>query len=146
MSAIRASAFGWIGTGYWNYAGTSTDGITFNGGTTAGDIQWWNDGAMVDAQKRIVVGEAGAIASSSDGVKWNMVTTPKKEDLYAVTFRGARGAAVGAHGTVLVTADSGGTWTDHSTGLDSFLGGVRFVDDTTLLVVGEHGAVLRTSL
>jgi photosystem II stability/assembly factor-like uncharacterized protein/predicted esterase len=147
VSAIRASASGWLASGYWNYAGRSVDGAVFSQAAIPGETQWWNDGVLVTSTRAIIVGEGGAIASSDDGgATWSMRPSPTKEDLYAVTFRGTRGAAVGAHGAVIVTTDGGATWTDKSTGIDGYLGGARLIDDTTLVVAGEKGAILRTAL
>jgi predicted esterase len=145
ISAIRASGTSWLALGYWNYIGRSTDGAAFDQVTIPGATQWWNDGAFAEGGRTFAVGEGGAMRSSSDGTTWSTVTTPTIEDLYAVAFRGSRGAAVGAHGTVIVTADGGASWTSRPTGLDGFFGGVRFADDTTLIVTGEHGSALRMS-
>lgn len=147
LSAVRASPSGWLATGYWNYAARSSDGSAFSQVTLPGETQWWNDGVLATASRAFVVGEGGAIATSGDGgATWTRIASPTKEDLYAITFRGARGAAVGAHGAVIVTADGGTTWTDRSTGTDGFIGAARFVDDVTLVVGGEKGTILRATL
>lgn len=145
LSAIRVSGTRWLALGYWNYIGRSADGATFDEVTIPGTTQWWNDGAFADGGRTFAVGEGGAMRSSSDGTTWSTVATPTDEDLYAVAFRAMRGAAVGAHGTVIVTTDGGATWMARPTGLDGFLGGVRFADPATLIVTGEHGAALRLS-
>lgn len=147
VSAVRATEAGWLSFGYWNYAGHSTDGTTFAPAALEGQTQWWNDGAAPSASTVVAVGEGGVIQRSADqGVTFGPVVSATKEDLYAVTFRGQRGVAVGAHGTAIVTLDGGVTWSDRSTGIDGYLGGARFLDDATVIVVGEGGTVLRLSL
>lgn len=143
VSAIRTSGNDFLATGYWNYAGRSSDGATFTQGDIAGEVQWWNDVASSGA-RAIAVGEGGAI-STSTGSNWTSLNSPTKEDLYAITFKNHRGVAVGAHGSVIVSTDDGVTWTARPTNLDGFLGGVRFVNDDTFVVVGERGTILRAS-
>jgi photosystem II stability/assembly factor-like uncharacterized protein len=146
LTAIRPAGTSWLGVGYF-YAGHSTDGVTFADATPDSTTQWWNDASLVTSTHGVIVGEGGRVDVTDDGgATFTAAMTATKEDLYAVALRGSRGVAVGAHGSVIVTADGGATWTDRSTGLDGFLGGVRFVDDTTVVVAGERGAVLRLSL
>ena len=74
------------------------------------------------------------------------VVAPTTEDLYAASFRdGDHGVGVGAHGAAFVTHDGGINWSDVSTGLDGYLGAATWLEDTTLIVAGERGAVLRRS-
>jgi hypothetical protein len=42
-----------------------------------------------------------------------------------------------------VTSNGGSTWTDRSTGLDVFVGDVKWLDASTVIVVDEKGTVLR---
>jgi photosystem II stability/assembly factor-like uncharacterized protein/predicted esterase len=147
VSAVRAAPSGtWLALGYWDYMGQSSDGVTYGAPNPPQQIQWYNDGASAPGGKWWVVGEKGTIDSSSDdAASFTAQTAPLSlEDLYAVAFGddGLRGMAVGAHGAAYVTTDGGATWTDASTGLDGFLGDVKWIDAHTLLVVGEHGTVL----
>ena len=145
-SAVRATSAGFLATGYWNYAGRSPDGASFEHGSMPGETQWWNGVSAATGARAVAVGEGGAIVASTDsGASWASVSSATTEDLYAVTFRGARGVAVGAHGMVITSTDDGATWTARPTHLDAFLGGVRFLDDATFVVVGERGTILRAS-
>ncbi len=144
-AAVRPSATGWLAVGYWNWAGRSNDGIKFQGSEMPGATQWWNDVATTSTGA-ITVGEGGALATTTDGVSWSLGSAPKNEDLYAVASRGSTVVAVGAHGSIIVSKDGGATFSDRSTGLDAFLGAVRFLDDDTILVAGERGTVLRADL
>jgi photosystem II stability/assembly factor-like uncharacterized protein len=146
IAAIRRSDEKWLALGYYNFVGASSDGTTFSGAPLAGTTQWWNDG-VIGAGFIVVVGEGGAIMRSADGGdSFTAVTSPTKADLYAVTARGTRLVAVGAHGAVIESSDGGVTWTDRSTGLDGYLGAVRFLSDTTVIVLGERGTALRREL
>lgn len=148
LASVRAGTNGgWLATGYWNYAALSSDGVEFTQVALPGETQWWNDGALLDGGNAVVVGEGGAIAASFDqGATWDLRASPVHEDLYSVVFRGAKGVAVGAHGAVVVTSDGGSTWTARPTGLDGFVGGARFLDDTTFVIAGENGSVLKGTL
>jgi poly(3-hydroxybutyrate) depolymerase/photosystem II stability/assembly factor-like uncharacterized protein len=150
MTAVRQGPTGtWIGIGYYDYIGRSTDGVTFTAMAPPTDLQWHNGVAAAPGGRFWIVGEKGSIlASADDGLTWAVQAAPRAEDLYAVGFApdGLRGVAVGAHGTAFRTSDGGATWLDDSTGLDGFLGGVEWIDDHTVVVVGESGTVLTRSL
>ena len=139
---IKASAAGtWIASGYYDYIGRSTDGVTFASITLPVDVQWLMGIAPGPSGQWWVVGEAGTvIASSDDGMTWAAQTVPTTEDLYAVAFYDAsRGVAVGAHGAAIVTTDGGQTWQDRATGIDAYLGDATWLDANTVLVVGGLG-------
>ena len=53
--------------------------------------------------------------------------------------------AVGESGTIQTTKDGGKTWTAQTSGTDSNLSGMDFVNETTGWVVGEGGAVVYTN-
>ena len=53
-----------IGLGYWNYIGRSTDGITFTPSAAALETQWYNDVAAAPSGQFWVVGEKGTILHS----------------------------------------------------------------------------------
>lgn len=84
--------------------------------------------------------------SADGGATFVAVAAPTRDDLYAVAVRGVRAVAVGAHGSVIVSNDGGLTWSLRPTGLDGFLGAVRFLSDSTVLVLGERGTALRREL
>lgn len=129
--------------GYYDYIGRAAAG---SGTTTAVDhassAEWWNAVAAVAGGRFWVVGDDGAIlASTDDGLTWAAQASGTTANLYGVHFADARhGAAVGLHGTVVVTADGGEHWTARPVGLDRFLGGV-VVAATAITVVGEGGLV-----
>jgi poly(3-hydroxybutyrate) depolymerase len=145
-SVTRSDAGTWIATGLY-YLGRSDDGVDFSPSTQWFGVDWLNDAAAAPGGLWWVVGEAGSIWSSDDdGISWIDRSVPGADDLYAVSFLDAQqGMAVGLHGTALYTADGGRSWDDVSTGLDAFLGDLHWIDDETVLVVGEGGAALTWS-
>lgn len=84
--------------------------------------------------------------STDGGASFESVASSTTEDLYAVAARGQHVVAVGAHGAAVESSDAGVTWTNRSTGLDGYLGAVRFLSATSILVLGEHGTALRRDL
>ena len=108
---------------------------------------WINDAAPTEANTWVMVGEAGTIwRSTNDAVNFTGTQTASGVDLYAVSFSSAHpstGLAVGRAGEAWLTTDGGNAWDDVSTGLDVFLGDVRWLADGTAVVVGEAGTVLR---
>jgi hypothetical protein len=134
-----------IVAGYYDFIGRAPHGETTATQVDHGAFaEWWNGVATVGG-KFWVVGDGGAIITSSDdGVTWTAQTSGTTENLYSIAFADAdHGAAVGRRGTVLVTSDGGTTWTPRPLGRDIFLGGVA-VDDTTITVAGEGGLVARS--
>jgi len=75
---------------------------------------------------------------------WNWGSpTPQGQTIKALEFRGARGYAAGDFGTLLVTDDSGGTWTGAATGVTQAFDHVSILDDDSVVVSG--GCIVRRS-
>lgn len=72
----------------------------------------WNDVALVDESRIVVVGEFGRIlVSENSGASWVEIPSPVPSSLMAVAFRDVlNGVAVGLEGVVLVTNDGGKIW------------------------------------
>ena len=73
----------------------------------------WNDISFHE-KRGWMVGEYGRIrVSNDDGVSWHEVESPTKMSLMAVAFKDAEnGVAVGMNGLILVSQNSGETWTE----------------------------------
>ncbi len=69
--------------------------------------------------------------------------TPQGAPLAALAGDGRAMAAVGRHGSALVSSDGGATWAVASTGVTADLHGVA-MRGTLVIAVGEHGTILRS--
>ena len=59
-----------------------------------------------------LVGQAGVVLLTTDGISWTRVPFPQPVDLAAVTARDGRSASVTtADGRIFTTTDAGATWT-----------------------------------
>ena len=78
---------------------------------------------------------------------WSAQTSGTSNDLAGVSFVDANhGWAVGADGTILVTADAGASWSAQTSGTSFFsLSGVSFVDANHGWAVGSAGTILATA-
>jgi len=63
-----------------------------------------------DGVSLIIVGDAGQVLTSTDGVSWFVPTTPTSNDLYSVSSVGDDLIACGYKGTVLRSQDGGQSW------------------------------------
>lgn len=97
-------------------------------------------GVHADAAGRMVAvgGDGDVIRWSGSG--WEDVYTGSSHDLFGVTSLGDRTYAVGRYGEILVEEE--GTWSSQSSGGDSRLKAVARLDATSLVAVGQGGAVL----
>jgi len=84
----------------------------------------------------------GAVNVGHSGWSWGS-PTPQGQTIRVLEFQGARGYAAGGFGTVLVTDDSGATWTGAATGVTQALDRVSIVDADSVVVSG--GCVVRRS-
>jgi predicted esterase len=137
-----------IAVGYYDYVGRSTGGDLVASPHQA-VAEWWNDVAAGPGGLFLVVGDTGAVnRSTDDGLTWFSASVPADSALYAVAIGpdGSRAAAAGLGGQVIYTADGGSTWDTLPTGQDRFVGAIVFLDDDTVLLLGERGSVLRADL
>ena len=84
----------------------------------------------------------GAVTVGHSGWSWGS-PSPQGQTVRALEFEGARGYAAGAFGTVLVTGDSGLTWTGAATGTTQTLDRISIVDTDSVVVSG--GCLVRRS-
>ncbi len=144
------------------YVRRSTDGGRTWGPVTGlpeaieGEYGFAASGSCIDVTAgvaRIVTGGARARCFSrrDTGRSWQSVGLPLEHGApaggaFAVTFDGRRGVVVGglydeperAAGTAAWTADGGATWTRSNAG--GFRSAVAWLDESTVLAVGSHGA------
>ena len=84
----------------------------------------------------------GAVTVGHSGWSWGS-PSPQGQTIRALELEGARGYAAGAFGTVLVTGDSGLSWTGAATGTTETLDRVSIVDADSVVVSG--GCIVRRS-
>jgi len=87
----------------------------------------------------------GAIVRTMDGgSSWETVYFGN-EELFGIDFTwGGIGYAVGDHGVILQTFDSGGTWTSVDSGVTDALHAIDFPSETKGTAVGDNGIIVRT--
>lgn len=94
-----------------------------------------------------VVGDAGAVFLTTDGVHWRQSASGTQATLLAADFApDSSGFTVGSDGTILRTTDGGATWNEQTSGLE---GSERSLTSVACLLPGEAwtvgaGAALRT--
>jgi photosystem II stability/assembly factor-like uncharacterized protein len=99
-------------------------------------------GALVGAALLLPAAAQGAVTVGHSGWNWGS-PSPQGQTIRALEFEGARGYAAGAFGTVLVTDDSGSTWTGAATGTTESLDRISIVDSDSVVVSG--GCLVRRS-
>ncbi|BFN38301.1 YCF48-related protein [Fidelibacter multiformis] len=103
-----------------------------------------------DAQNGVLVGDEGAIYSTTDGAKTLtpvIAADPAVPDLVDVHFADANnGYAVGDDGLILKTTDGGSNWIDVSdTNVVVDLAGVAVISDQVAYVAGDDSTLLKTT-
>jgi hypothetical protein len=94
----------------------------------------------------IAVGDGGTVVQYNGG-SWQEENSGTIDNLYGVSFDGGAGdaIAVGAHGTVLHSTDSGSSWSIEASGTTQDLYAVSCPSTSTCWAVGAGGAVLATT-
>jgi hypothetical protein len=90
----------------------------------------------------VVVGDAGTILTSQDGIVWTARTSGTTRDLFGLTYANGLWVACGTNGTILTSA-SAITWTARSSGTSNLLQDITH-DGAQFVVVGSGGTI-RTS-
>lgn len=103
--------------------------------------------AFSDREHGIVVGEFGVVLISGDaGEHFARVESGSDQLLFAVMTTGSGGAvAVGAEGTVLESADRGGSWQRRKVPVTEHLFGVSSRADRTVIVGADGTLLMRSS-
>jgi photosystem II stability/assembly factor-like uncharacterized protein len=102
------------------------------------------------AQSSAPAGEAahhevsGAEVAQASGLNGVFHAT-SHDGLFAITFRGPHGWAVGEHGLLVTTEDGGQTWTVQPKLIDSALLAIDMADDQRGVIVGQGGAIFVTT-
>ena len=98
----------------------------------------FTDVHFIDALNGCVVGELGAIFTTSDGgsswIERDSGTSMNLEDVFYASPESIY--TVGAGGAILFSEDGGTTWSGQSSGTTDYLGGIHFTDPVTGWAVG----------
>ena len=97
---------------------------------------------LVVASLSFAPGAHGTVTVGHSGWNWGS-PSPQGQTIRALEFDGARGYAAGDFGTVLITEDSGATWTGAATGITETLNRISIVDESSVVVSG--GCIVRRS-
>lgn len=84
----------------------------------------------------VAIGEDGVPLTSSDGINWQLVTSPITDSLNSVIFAAGRFIAVGDGGFVAVSFD-GTTWITIAANVTANLSDIIFVEDRFIVVGGN---------
>jgi hypothetical protein len=91
----------------------------------------------------VVVGGAGTIITSTDGISWTSRTSPHSNAINDVTYENSTFVAVGDTGNIITSSD-GISWTSRTSNTSQLLFGVAY-GNSTFVVVGNSGTVLTSS-
>jgi photosystem II stability/assembly factor-like uncharacterized protein len=125
---------------------TTDAGLTWTpvsvSGAPAGDVM--RRLAFTSASTGVLAAGSGLYRTTDGGATWAAVAAGPFSD---VAFRSAQvGIAVGGgRGAIALTSDGGLTWTGVVQPISVYLSGVAWADPTTVVAVGDAGAVLRNT-
>lgn len=97
-------------------------------------------GVAFGANRFVVVGELGAVQTSSDGTNWTAQTSGTANTLTDLVFANNRFVAVGNNGTIL-TSPNGSDWSAATSGTANALAGVTYANGI-YVAVGASSTVL----
>ncbi|MDT8322627.1 MAG: YCF48-related protein [Bacteroidota bacterium] len=98
-----------------------------------------------DAQRWLAIGRGARVISTTDGGGTWENESSGLNNYNELAFRGELGLIVGNKGTIRRTIDGGGKWTGPKSGTDLELTSVSFGDDSTAIIAGINGTILRSS-
>jgi photosystem II stability/assembly factor-like uncharacterized protein len=132
--------------------GTTWTSQLYESGYYYDPIGPFNDVYFADSNHGWVVGDYGAVFSTSNGgVNWNEQDSGVDTELFGVAFTDLNhGWAVGEEGTVITTMDGGTTWSNYSLGTTDYLNSICFADaDNGWIAGGDyypfHGTIFHTN-
>ncbi|MDZ4683417.1 MAG: YCF48-related protein [Saprospiraceae bacterium] len=140
-----------VGTGYgWAYLKTTDGGETWTESPINTPIPNLSnlEAVFFTAPDKGFIGGwyiSAFVATSNGGSNWISLDDSSEPQLYAIHFpTETHGYAVGWHGRILNSTDSGNTWSQQIYGDGSSLYAVQFTDEITGYIVGDNGLILKT--
>lgn len=109
------------------------------------DIYLFDIGAS--GESAVAGGVGGVVLYTHDNGKiWTAKKVPTTAGLFTAALRGDRAILAGDRGEVVATKDRGETWFQPKRPrIFNWFGGATFGDDGLALIVGERGAILRST-
>jgi hypothetical protein len=124
---------------------SSVDGInwTSHGGEFDDEDQRLGFNRVIYAgQKFVAVGRKGTIATSSDGIDWQVQSLIVPVDLLDVSYGHAGYIAVGTNGTI-VSSPNGINWTEQNSGILSGIDGIAYMSG--VYITSGYHQILRST-
>ena len=126
---------------YTDNAGASWDSVTVTG--IGGNVR----SIDFEGNHGYICGVSAALGYSGDfGASWTLLsgypTSQPFNDVF--TFSASKCFAVGDGGTIIYTADGGGTWNTVSSGTTADLRSIDFLDNQVGFIAGTGGVLLET--
>lgn len=100
--------------------------------------------AVYANSKFVVVGDAGLVWTSPDGLNWTVRTSGTTNNIYKVTYGAGLYVAVGYHGLILTSPD-GITWTERKPAVGDSLTSVVYNGSNLYVTAGVNGRLLTSS-
>ncbi len=109
------------------------------------DIYLFDIGAS--GERAVAGGVGGVVVQTEDNGKvWTAKDVPTTAGLFTAALRGNRAILAGDRGEVVATRDGGRTWFQpERPKIFNWFGGAAFGEDGLALIVGERGAILRST-
>ncbi len=145
---VGSSGTQFVATGQGGIILTSPTGTLWTHQTSGTTEYLWD--AASSGTKNVVVGSNGTILTSSTGTSWTPQTSGTSHYLWSVAWSGGtQFVAVGEAGTILTSADNGGSWTLNTSVTGTFstnnLNGVTCDNSGNCVAAGQNNTLLYTS-
>lgn len=126
-------------------AKTIDSGVTWEKISVSGTSERLRDLVFFDNLTGLVIGQNGFLARTEDGMQWQKITVPSKEDLTDLDTLDMNAAiAVGNNGTIIKTVDRGVSWSKINLSGTKNLTAVEFLDESIGFIAGEKGLMMMT--
>ncbi len=121
---------------------TSTDGVTWASRDLPVPYSLNFDAIVYANGTFVAVGDAGYVATSSDGITWSVSSTSTYLNLRAVTYANGTFVVVANNGVILTSSDAV-TWASRASATGNNLRDVVYFDGR-FVAVGNNGTVLQS--
>lgn len=141
LESVKYNNDQWIATGESSNVIVSVDGANWGFGYT----DTFRASAYASGGSTVFVGDGGAIYKTDD-TSLSDVSSGTTQNLYDVIYASSKFVAVGANGTIIVSADDGVTWVAKTSGTSYDLNRIVYNGSLNKFVsVGNHGTILTST-